>query len=52
MVDDDPACPDSRGAYHAHGVDDEDLRFVMVVDTCEDGARAADLETGIWERDP
>jgi hypothetical protein len=52
VVDDDPACPDSRGAYHAHGVDDEDLRFVMVVDTCEDGARAADLGTGIWERDP
>lgn len=52
VVDDDPACPDSRGAYHAHGVDDEDLRFVMVVDTCEDGARADDLQTGIWERDP
>lgn len=52
VMDNDPACPDSRGAYHAHGVDDEDLRFVMVVDTCEDGARAADLETGIWERDP
>lgn len=52
VVDDDPACPDSRGTYHAHGVDDEDLRFVMVVDTCEDGERAADLQTGIWERDP
>jgi len=52
VVDDDPACPDSRGTYHAHGVEDEDLRFVMVVDSCEDGARAADLETGIWERDP
>jgi hypothetical protein len=52
VVDDDPACPDSRGTYHAHGVGDEDLRFVKVVDTCADGARAADLETGIWERDP
>jgi hypothetical protein len=52
VMDNDPACPDSRGTYHAHGVDEEDLRFVMVVDTCENGARAADLETGIWERDP
>ena len=51
VIDDDPACPDSRGTYHAHGVGEEDLRFVMVVDTCEDGARAADLQTGIWERD-
>jgi hypothetical protein len=52
VLDDDPACPDSRGTYHAHGVDDDDLRFVKVVDTCADGARAADLETGTWERDP
>lgn len=51
---DDPACPDSRGTYHAHGEGPggTDLRFVKVVDTCQDGARAADLETGIWERDP
>lgn len=52
VIDNDPACPDSRGAYHAHGVGDEDLRFVKVVDTCEDGARAADLETGTWVRVP
>ena len=52
VVDDDPACPDSRGAYHAHGVGEEDLRFVKIVDTCQDGARAADLETGVWERRP
>jgi hypothetical protein len=52
VIDNDPACPDSRGAYHAHGVGDADLRFVKVVDTCEDGARAADLETGTWERVP
>ena len=52
VVDEDPACPDARGTYHAHGVGDEDLRFVKVVDTCADGARAADLETGTWERDP
>jgi hypothetical protein len=52
VLDEDVACPDSRGTYHAHGVADDDLRFVKVVDTCDDGARAADLETGIWERDP
>jgi hypothetical protein len=52
VIDNDPACPDSRGTYHAHGVGEEDLRFVKVVDTCQDGARAADLETGTWEREP
>ena len=51
VIDNDPACPDSRGTYHAHGVGEDDLRFVKVVDTCQDGARAADLETGIWERE-
>jgi len=25
---------------------------VKVVDRCADGARGADLETGIWDRDP
>lgn len=50
-IDADPACPGSRGTYHAHGENDSDLRFVKVVDTCQDGARAADLETGIWEWD-
>ena len=54
ILTNDPACPDARGAYHAHNVgpNGEDLRFVKVVDTCTDGARAADLETGIWVRDP
>lgn len=53
VLDDDPACPDSRGAYHARRAgDDADLRFVMVVDTCRDGERARDLEAGIWERRP
>jgi hypothetical protein len=52
ILDDDPACPGARGTYHAHGVGDEDLRFVMVVDACMQGARAEDLETGIWVRDP
>jgi len=50
----DPACPDARGTYHAHdeGPSGVDLRFVKVVDTCGDGARAADLEAGIWMREP
>jgi hypothetical protein len=54
VVDGDPACPDSRGAYHAHGEgeDDMDLRFVKIVDTCRDGERASDLESGIWVRQP
>jgi hypothetical protein len=52
IVDDDPACPGSRGTYHAHGEADEGLRFVKVVDTCADGERAADFETGIWARVP
>lgn len=51
-IDGDPACPDDRGTYHAHGEGDDDLSFVMVVDPCRDGARAADLQTGIWERQP
>jgi hypothetical protein len=52
VLDADPACPGARGTYHAHGVDDADLRFVKVVDTCLDGARADDLEAGTWTRDP
>ena len=53
-LDDDPVCPDSRGAYHAHGEgdDEKDLRFVKIVDTCRDGERASDLESGIWVRQP
>lgn len=50
-LDNDPACPEARGTYHAHGEGADGLRFVKVVDTCRDGARAADLETGTWERD-
>lgn len=54
VLADDPACPDARGTYHAHGEGDTgvDLRFVKVVDTCLGGARAADLEAGIWVREP
>jgi len=53
-IDGDPACPDSRGAYHAHGEgeDEVDLRFVKIVDACGDGERASDLESGIWVRQP
>ncbi len=51
-LDNGSACPDSRGTYHAHRAGDDDLRFVKLVDTCGDGERAADLETGIWERVP
>lgn len=51
-LDDDPACPGSRGAYHAHGEGARgvDLRFVTIVDTCRDGERSELLESGIWER--
>jgi hypothetical protein len=51
-IEDDPACPDARGSYHAHGEGEDDLRFVKLIDTCRDGERAADLEAGIWERVP
>jgi len=51
-VDNDPACPGSRGTYHARDAGEENLYFVTVVDTCADGARAADLETGTWIRVP
>ncbi len=51
VITDDPACPDARGAYHAHNAGDEALRFVKIVDVCRDGERARDLEAGIWERD-
>ncbi len=48
---DDPACPDARGAYFAWASGTQgDIRLEMIVDTCADGARAADL-TGTWARD-
>ncbi|HET7521460.1 MAG TPA: hypothetical protein VFK61_07985 [Candidatus Limnocylindria bacterium] len=52
IIEDDPACPEARGAYHAHdeGPDGADLRFVALLDRCADGERQQDLETGIWER--
>jgi hypothetical protein len=52
-LDDDPACPDARGAYHARSDgEDGNLRFVKIVDTCADGERAADLEAATWVRQP
>ena len=54
VIEADPACPDARGAYHVHdeGASGEDLRFVAIQDPCADGARRAELETGIWLRQP
>lgn len=52
IFDHDPACPGSRGTYHARDVGETAIRFVKVVDTCLDGERATDFETGIWRRDP
>lgn len=52
VFDDDPACPDARGAYHAHAAPGGGIRFVRVVDTCLDGERARDLEAGVWIPDP
>ena len=53
-IDDDPACPGVHGAYHVHdeGTDGMDLRFVALLDRCAEGARQAELETGIWVRAP
>jgi hypothetical protein len=51
IFDNDPACPDSRGSYHAHPAADAGIYFVRIVDTCLDGERGRDLETGIWARD-
>jgi hypothetical protein len=45
----DPACPDARGAYHVWAAGGEDIRWEMIVDTCADGARAADV-VGTWAR--
>ena len=48
---DDPACPDVRGTYHLYAAGGQDVHFVKVIDTCQDGARARVLETGTWARD-
>jgi hypothetical protein len=48
---DDPACPGVRGTYHLYAAGGQDVQFVKVIDTCQDGARARVLETGTWARD-
>jgi len=49
----DPACPDARGSYHVHAAGTRgDIRWEKIVDVCAAGARAADLQTGIWTRNP
>ena len=52
VFDNDPACPDARGAYHAHVAPGGGIRFVRVVDTCLDGERGRDLEAGVWAPEP
>jgi hypothetical protein len=52
-LDDDEACPDSRGSYRVFADGDEgDIRWEMIIDTCQDGERAAVLTDGTWERRP
>lgn len=47
----DPACPHDRGSYHVRSVGKTpDLTWTVIVDLCANGARARDLETGIWVR--
>jgi len=47
----DPACPDARGSYHVDAAPDGGITWERIVDTCANGARAADLTTGTWARD-
>ncbi len=46
----DPACPGERGSYRIFPVGEDGIRWNTIVDRCADGARAADLSTGVWER--
>lgn len=50
----DPACPDTRGTYHALPADAERqgdrIRLDVVLDVCAGGERARDLEAGVWVR--
>ena len=47
----DPACPGDRGSYHVRSVGrTQDITWAEIVDLCENGARARDLETGTWVR--
>lgn len=47
----DPACPTARGTYHVQAAGTHgDIHWEKIVDLCV--ARAADLQTGIWTRNP
>lgn len=48
----DPACPDVRASYFVNAAAGGGIAWVLIIDTCQNGARAADLTTGIWVRDP
>jgi len=49
---DDPSCPSVRGSYHVWAAGDgDDTRWETIVDTCADGARAAEI-VGTWARIP
>lgn len=49
---DDPACPDVRGSYRIFPAGEDAIRWNTIVDLCANGARAADLTAGIWQRAP
>lgn len=49
---DDPACPDVRGSYRIFPAGEDAIRWNTIVDLCADGARAADLTAGTWQRAP
>jgi len=51
VLTEDPACPDTRGAYRVFAAGGQDIRWQLIVDLCADGARARDLTTGTWGRD-
>jgi hypothetical protein len=48
----DPVCPAARGTYRVWSAGGADIRWEMIVDTCAGGARARDLQAGIWARSP
>lgn len=52
VLTDDPACPDDRGAYRVFAAGGQDIRWNLVVDLCAGDARASDLTTGTWRRQP
>jgi hypothetical protein len=51
VLTDDPACPNARGAYRVWSAGGQNIWWQKIVDTCVGGARARDLEAGIWARD-